>query len=143
MGLGQVPQRESSQSCEGGNPRHLPPPLIHLGAEDVALHQEPPQPLSKLALREMLSFAKLVNLHNTGLVEGTRTPLHTWGEFVSTVGTEVVQDHLLRSLHEVRVQPAPTSHRGGDGVLHLKPAALHKMVRSVVAFVKNNYWLTW
>ena len=119
------------------------PPLIHLGAEDVALHQEPPQPLSKLALREMLSFAKLVNLHNTGLVEGTRTPLHTWGEFVSTVGTEVVQDHLLRSLHEVRVQPAPTSHRGGDGVLHLKPAALHKMVRSVVAFVKNNYWLTW
>ena len=122
---------------------HTPPSFIHLGADDVALHPEPPQPLSKLSLREMLSLQKLVDLHNTGIAEGTRTPLHTWGEFVSSVETVVAQDHLLRSYHEVRVQPAPTSHRGGDGVLHLKPAALHKMVRSVVAFVKNNYWLSW
>ena len=72
-----------------------------------------------------------------------RSPLQTWGDFASSVITEVGQDAMLRTVHEVKDRVAPTSTEGEDGALHLQPASIHNMVRSLVAFVMTHPYATW
>ena len=127
-----------------GNTRVLVlPPLIHLGDKELALHQEPTQPATKLALKESLELKNYIDIHNRGVAEMMRSPLHTWGDFASSVFTEVGQDAMLRTVHEVKVRVAPTSIEGEDGALHLQPASIHNMVRSLVAFAMTHPYATW
>ena len=127
-----------------GNTRVLVlPPLIHLGDKELALHQEPTQPATKLALKESLELKHFIDIHNRGVAEMMRSPLQTWGDFASSVITEVGQDAMLRTVHEVKVRVAPTSLEGEDGALHLQPASIHNMVQSLVAFAMTHPYATW
>ena len=110
--------------------------------KELALHQEPTQPATKLALKESLELKNHIDIRNRGVAEMMRSPLQTWGDFASSV-TEVGQDAMLRTVQEVKVRVAPTSLEGEDGALHLQPASIHNMVRSLLAFAMTHPYATW
>ena len=128
-------------SAKGSTRVLVLPPLFHLGDQELALHQTPPRPITKLVLSQLLELKRLINANNSEITRAANTPLHTWGEFVSTVTSELCVDGMGRTTHEVRVRQPPTTVEGTGGVLHLKPDSLHNMVRSLVAFVGCLPWV--
>ena len=128
-------------SAKGSTRVLVLPPLFHLGDQELALHQAPPRPITKLVLSQLIELKRLINANNSEITRARSTPLHTWGEFVSTVTSELCVDGMGRTTHEVRVRQPPTTVEGSGGVLHLKPDSLHNMVRSLVAFVGCLPWV--
>ena len=100
-------------------------------------------PLSKLALAELLELRKNIDYHNGSLTGMSTTPMQTWAVFASSVQTAIAHDSLQRTYQEVSVRVASSTIQGGDGALHLKPAAIHNMVRSLAAFVMTHSMATW
>ena len=110
------------------------PPIIHLGDGEVALHQETPKAVSKLALAEMLMLRELVDCQNGSMTAMPSTPMHSWAKLVSARHGNTAFDSLHRTYQEVTVRVTPSTW-GVDGVLHLKPSAIHNLVRTVAAFM--------
>ena len=110
------------------------PPIIHLGDGEVALHQDPPKAVSKLALAEMLQLRELVDYQNGSMTTVPSTPMHSWAKLVSARHDNTAFDSLHRTYQEVSVRVTPSTW-GVDGVLHLKPSAIHNLVRTVAAFM--------
>ena len=54
----------------------------------------------------------------------TTTPLHRWGELVSTKFSQMSRDSMNRIIGKVEVRVNPSSTLGVDGVLHLRPEYL-------------------
>ena len=119
------------------------PPIIHLGEGELVLHQGPPRPLSKCALAELLDLRKLIDCHNGALTEVPFTPMQAWAMLVSSRQDTVATDSLNRTYREVSVVVKPVTLAGNNGELHLQPAAIHNMVRSLAAFMGTHSVATW
>ena len=110
------------------------PPIIYLGDGEIALHEAPPKAVSKLALAEMLQLRELVDYHNGSMTPVPSTPMHAWAKLVSARHDATAFDSLHRTFQEVSVRVNPSAWVV-DGELHLKPSAIHNLVRSVAAFM--------
>ena len=119
------------------------PPIIHLGEGELVLNQGPPRPLSKCALAELLDLRKLIDCHNGALTEVAFTPMQAWAMLVSSRHDTVATDSLNRTYQEVSVVVKPVTLAGNNGELHLQPAAIHNMVRSLAAFMGTHAVATW
>ena len=73
------------------------PPIIHLGDGEVALHQDSPKAVSKLALAEMLQLRELVDYHNGSMTPVPSTPMHSWAKLISARHDATAFDSLHRT----------------------------------------------
>ena len=119
------------------------PPLLHLGGNELVLHQQPPRATAKLALAELLDLRKSIDMHNGSLTDAANTPMQSWSKFASARHTEIATDPLNRTYREVTVRVAKSTWVGTNGNLHLSPAAIHNMIRSVASFMQTHAAATW
>ena len=120
------------------------PPVIHLGHERLALNQVAIGPFNSLVIAQLLELQRYIDARNSEIMGGyTTTPLHRWGELVSTKFSQMSRDSMNRIIGKVEVRVNPSSTLGVDGVLHLRPEYLHTTVSTLVAFVAAHPLSSW
>ena len=119
------------------------PPMVHLGNNELVLHQHQTKATTKLALAELLDLRRSIDMFNGSVSEQANTPMKSWAMFASSRHESIATDAMGRTFREVAVREASSTWVGEKGNLHLQPAALHNMVRSVVAFMRTHAGVTW
>ena len=73
------------------------PPVIHLGHERLALNQVAIGPFNSLVIAQLLELQRFIDARNSEIMGGyTTTPLHRWGELVSTKFSQMSRDSMNR-----------------------------------------------
>ena len=110
----------------------------------MALNQVAIGPFNNLVFAQLLELQRYIDARNSEIMGGyTTTPLHRWGELVSTKFSQMSRDSMNRIIGKVEVRVNPSSTLGVDGVLHLRPEYLHTTVSTLVAFVAAHPLSSW
>ena len=120
------------------------PPIVHLGDENLALHQSPAaRTYSKLALTQLTILQRHIEARTSEMLGGmTRSPIHNWGSLASNSTSEMAEDSMGRIVEKVQVTGNSSVVVDG-GCLHLKPDSLTATIRSLASFVGAHAWATW
>ena len=72
------------------------PPIVHLGDENLALHQSPAsRTCSKLALTQLTILQRYIESRTSEMLGGmTRSPIHMWGDLASYNTSEMTEDSI-------------------------------------------------
>ena len=119
------------------------PPIVHLGDNELVLHQQQSIPVTKLALAELLELRRSVDIHNGSISEQATNPMKSWAMVASSRHEATVTDARGRTIREVAVRASSATWGSANGNLHLQPAALHSMVRSLVTFLRTHAEVSW
>ena len=82
-------------------------------------------------------------MYNGSMTEQANTPMKSWAMFASSRYESIATDALNRTYREVAVREAKSTWVGENGNLHLQPAAIHNMIRSLAAFMRTHAVATW
>ena len=99
--------------------------------------------MTKLALAELLELRRSVDIHNGSISEQATNPMKSWAMVASSRHEATMTDARGRTIREVAVRASSATWESANGNLHLQPAALHSMVRSLVTFLRTHADVTW
>ena len=119
------------------------PPMVHLGDNELVLHQQQTKSTTKLALAELLELRRSIDMHNGSVSEQANNPMKSWAMFASSRHETTMTDARGRTIRGVAVRASSATWEGANGNLHLQPAALHSMVRSLVTFLRTHAEVAW
>ena len=75
--------------------------MVHLGDNELVLHQQQTLPTTKLALAELLELRRSIDMHNGSVSEQASNPMKSWAMVASSRHEATMTDARGRTIRGV------------------------------------------